>query len=82
MTGRIQAGWAKFRRASGVLWDRKIPGRLKGKFYGTAVRPATLYGSECWVIKKIQKRKMQVAEMRMLRMMCGVTRRIGWKMSR
>jgi hypothetical protein len=75
VTGRIQAGWAKFRMASGVLCDRKIPMKLKGKFYSTAVRPAMMYGSECWAIKKMQEHKMQVAEMRMLRMMCGVTRR-------
>ena len=57
VTSRIQAGWAKFRRTSGVLCDRKIPKRLKGKFYSTAVRPAMMYGSECWVIKKIQEHK-------------------------
>ena len=71
VTSRIQAGWAKFRMVSGVLCDRNILKRLKGKFYGTAVRPAMMFGSECWAIKKIQECKMQMAEMRMLRMMCG-----------
>ena len=33
-----------------------------------------LYGTECWAIKKVQARKMEVAEMRMLRWMCGHTR--------
>ncbi|XP_024635204.1 WD repeat-containing protein ATCSA-1 isoform X1 [Medicago truncatula] len=33
----IQAGWLKWRRASGVLCDKKVPLKLKGKFYRTAV---------------------------------------------
>ena len=49
--------------------------RLKGKFYSTVVRPVMKYGSECWAMGKAQERKMQVAEMRMLRLMSGVTRR-------
>ena len=44
---RIQAGWTKWKNASGVICDRKIPLKLKGKFYRTAIRPAMLYGTEC-----------------------------------
>ena len=32
-----------------------------------------LYGSECWTLKRQHKHKMKVAEMRMLRWMCGHT---------
>lgn len=71
---RIRAGWLKWRSASGFLCDRKMPLRLKGKFYRTAVRPAMLYGAECWPAKKQHEHKMGVAEMRMLRWMCGHTR--------
>nr|GFA12590.1 hypothetical protein [Tanacetum cinerariifolium] len=48
----IRAGWMKWRAASGVLCDRIIPLKLKGKFYRPAIRPAILYGSECWPITK------------------------------
>jgi hypothetical protein len=71
---RIRAGWLKWRSASGFLCDRKIPVKLKGKFYRTAVRPAMLYGAECWPAKRQHEHIMGVAEMRMLRWMCGHTR--------
>ncbi|KAI8542827.1 hypothetical protein RHMOL_Rhmol08G0169600 [Rhododendron molle] len=75
VTHRIQVGWLKWRSATGVLCDKRVPTKLKGKFYRTAIRPALLYGTECWPIKKQQVNKMSVAEMRMLRWMCGKTRR-------
>ena len=49
---RIKAGWMKWRQASGVLCDKKVPQKLKGKFYRTAIRPAMLYGAECWHTKR------------------------------
>jgi hypothetical protein len=75
VTHRIQVGWLKWRSATGVLCDKRVPTKLKGKFYRTAIRPAMLYGTECWPMKKQQVTKMSVAEMRMLRWMCGKTRR-------
>jgi hypothetical protein len=49
---RISAGWLKWRQASGVLCDKKVPQKLKGKFYTMAIRPAMLYGAECWPTKR------------------------------
>ncbi|KAK3548082.1 hypothetical protein QTP70_004512 [Hemibagrus guttatus] len=43
---RVQAGWNGWRKVSGVLCDRKISARIKGKVYRTVVRPAMLYGSQ------------------------------------
>jgi hypothetical protein len=43
---RIKAGWMKWRQASGVLCDKKMSHKLKGKFYRTAIRPTMLYGAE------------------------------------
>ncbi|XP_015162155.1 uncharacterized protein [Solanum tuberosum] len=74
VTHRIGAAWMKWRLASGVLCDKKIPPKLKGKFYRVVVRPSLLYGAECWPVKNSHVQKMHVAEMRMLRWMCGHTR--------
>ena len=42
--------------------------------YRTAVRPALLYGTECWAVKSQHKTQVSVAEMRMLRWMSDKTR--------
>ena len=52
-----------------------MPQKLKGKFYRTAIRPAMLYGAECWPTKRRHVQQLSVAEMRMLRWFCGHTRR-------
>ena len=49
---RILAGWLNCRQASGVLCDRRVPQKLKGKFYSTALHPAMLYGAKCWPTKR------------------------------
>ncbi|XP_055821984.1 uncharacterized protein LOC129890457 [Solanum dulcamara] len=41
-------GWMKWRLASGVLCDNKVPLKLKGKFYKVVVRPILLYRAEYW----------------------------------
>jgi hypothetical protein len=73
LSHRIKAIWLKWRQASGVLCDPRVP--LKGKFYRTAIRPAMLYGAECWPTKRRYVQQLSVAEMRMLRWICGNTRR-------
>ena len=70
---RIRAGWSKWREALGVLCDKNVPLKLKGKFYKVAIRPAMLYGSECWPIPKAHATRVEVAELRMLRWTCGKT---------
>ncbi|KAG2565692.1 hypothetical protein PVAP13_7NG133217 [Panicum virgatum] len=62
-------------RASGVLCDRRVPQKLKSKFYRTAIRLTMLYGTECWPTKTRHVQQLSVAEMRMLRWFCGHTRR-------
>jgi len=45
--------------------------------YKSFVRSVMSYGSKCWVMKKVDTRRMQAAETRMIRMMCGKTLRDG-----
>jgi hypothetical protein len=44
---RIRAGWVKWRCATGVLCDSRIPIKLKKKFYKTTIRQVILYGTIC-----------------------------------
>ena len=60
---------------SGVLCDKRVPQKLKGKFYRTTIRPAMLYGAECWSMKRRHVQQISIAEMRMLCWICGHTRR-------
>jgi len=64
---RISVRWQTWKKVSGVLCDKKIPFRLKGRVYQMVVRPALLYGADCWPIKKTQVQRLMVAEMRMIR---------------
>ena len=59
----------------GVICDRKLPARVKGKVYSSVVRPAMVYGLETVAATKKQVEKMKVAEMKMLRFLMGVTRK-------
>ncbi len=74
MTHSIQSGWKNWNMVSGILCDRRISVRVKGYEYKTAIRPAMMYGAETWAVKKAQEKKLDVAEMRMLRHMSGVTK--------
>ncbi|XP_063588872.1 uncharacterized protein LOC134766047 [Penaeus indicus] len=48
--------------------------KIKGKVYGTCVRPALMYGLETIPLTKAAESKMEVVEMRMLRFSLGLTR--------
>ncbi|KAK3569572.1 hypothetical protein QTP86_001661 [Hemibagrus guttatus] len=66
---RVQAGWNGWRKVSGVLCDQKISARIKGKVYRTVVRPAMLYGLETVSLRKRQESELEVAELKMLRLL-------------
>ncbi|KAK3547424.1 hypothetical protein QTP86_020881 [Hemibagrus guttatus] len=71
---RVQAGWNGWRKVWGVLCERKISARIKGKVYRTVVRPAMLYGLETVSLRKRQESELEIAELKMLRFSLGVTR--------
>ena len=72
---RVQAEWNEWRKVSGVICDRRLPARVKGKVYSSVVRPAMVYGLETVAVTKKQVKEMEVAEMKMLRFAMGLTRK-------
>ena len=50
MTSRTWCGWVKFREC--ILYGTKYDLTLKGAVLKSFVRPAILYGSESWCLKK------------------------------
>ena len=72
---RVKAGWNGWRKVSGVICDRKLSARVKGKVYSSVVRPAMVYVLETVVVTKKQVKEMEVSEMKMLRFAMGVARK-------
>ena len=72
---RLQAGWNGWRKVSGVICNRRLPARVKGKVNSSVVRPAMAYGLETVAVTKKQVEEMEVAEMKMLRFAMGVLRK-------
>ena len=72
---RVQCGWNNWRKVTGVICDKRVPVRLKGRVHKSVVRPAMTYGLEAAPMKKTEENKLDVTEMKMLRWMSGVTRR-------
>ena len=56
------------------MCDRRVPIKLIGKIHKAVVRSALMYGLKTAPIKKTEERKCDVAEMKMLRSMSGVTK--------
>ncbi|XP_063615413.1 uncharacterized protein LOC134788453 [Penaeus indicus] len=73
VTKRIQAGWGAWKKITGVMCDKNVPEKVKGRLYKTLVRPAMIYGMETVAVTKVQEERMQVAEMKMLRWSLGLT---------
>ena len=55
-----------WRKASGVICDRRLPARVKGKVCSSVVIPAMVYGLETMAVTQTQVKEMKVAEMKML----------------
>ena len=45
---RVQAGWNGWRKVSGVICDKRLPARIKGKVYSLVVRPAMCMDLRRW----------------------------------
>ena len=65
VNNRVKIAWSKWSETTGVMCDWSIPTKLKDKVYKTAIKPAMVYGAECWAVRK-KERKLHTTEMRML----------------
>ena len=54
VTHRVQSGWKNWKSVSGVLCDRRMNVKIKGKVYRTVVRPTLMYGADTWALEKAQ----------------------------
>lgn len=71
---RTQTSWMKWHQLTGVLCDRRMPLKLKGKIHKSVIRPAMLFASECWTMFESFNKKLEATEMKMLRLAKGVTK--------
>ena len=62
MRRRTQAGANVWRKVEGVMLDRKILKKLKGKILSTCVTPACLYVLETVALTEQQQQKLHVCE--------------------
>ena len=72
---RVRLAWSKWRKITGVIWDKKVPVKLKHKIYKTVIKPTMTYGAECRTMKKKDEMLMNKTEMIMLRWIQGVSLR-------
>jgi hypothetical protein len=72
---KIKAGWLNWRQASDDLCDPRVPLKIKGKLYRTAIRPDMMCGAEYWPTKRRHIQQVSIAKMRMLQWICGHTRK-------
>ena len=71
--GRIKVAWSRWRDLSGVIYDMKVPVKLKSKLYNTVVRPAMVYGIERWTLRKQEEQRLNTTEMKIIRWSQGKT---------
>ena len=73
---RVQAEWNGWRKVLEVICHKRLPARVKGKVYSSAVKPAMVYGLETMVVTNKQVEEMEVdAEMKILKFAMGVIRK-------
>ena len=70
---RIQAGANAWRNVEGVMVDRKISRKLKGKFLDSCVVPASTYGLETLALSELHQHKL-LCENNWIRKIAGVRR--------
>ena len=71
---RVQAGANAWRAVEGVIAERWISKRLKGKVMSSCVTPVCLRGTETLALTEQQQQRLQVCENNWVRKIARVTR--------
>src|ERR1700755_1672748 len=78
IAGDIEERIGKFSRGVGQLYpllrNRHVPRKVKVLVYTTMLRPMLMYGSEAWTLTTRTKSRVEAAEMKVLRLIVGVSR--------
>ena len=72
MTARIKCGLVEIMECGELPYGMRFPLKCEVAICKSYVRPAILYGSEAWCLKKSDKRVLQRIERFMVREMCEV----------
>jgi hypothetical protein len=71
---RIALASSAFGRLRDKIWSRSdVSIHLKVRLYNALIRPIAIYASETWTLLELDKRKLEVFEMRCLRAILGIT---------
>ena len=74
---RVATTWMKWREIAGLLINKSIPLKNRGRVFEACIRSVLLYGSETWALTKRLEDVLVGCDRRMLRYMTGVTWRDG-----
>ena len=75
VAARISKAVSMFRALYHPLWKRKqVSVETKMRVYRAAVIPVLLYGSECWVLSVKESERLEVFQMKCLRVILGITK--------
>src|SRR5260221_980863 len=75
VVARVRSSWKKFRELSPILTRKGASLLLKGKVYRSCEQSCMIYGSETWPMRAEHEEKLERAEMRMIRIISGVSLR-------
>ena len=64
---RTAAAWKKWKDLAGLLINRHVPMRSRGKVFNSCICPFLLYGMETWSLTKILEDTLQSCDHCMLR---------------
>ena len=71
---RVQVGVNAWRQVEGVMSDKHISKKLKGKVLGACVTPAMMYGLETLPVSEKHQHRLHVCENNWVRRIAGVKR--------